>query len=215
MYRLNITDDGVFWASKPMSPEDGDRLLRCTRPLYVTLALKDALMVILKRQTSRVNMTRSDQEQWHALPGLPSQKETSRDIKTLDEPGRIPQSRSPTSSHVPREEASQEDTGSRLHSSLLRATLEMLPRPRFGPDSDLFAASLAFQSRMRSYRAREKHTPHRGVFYFTGPVGIRGSKGFCRLEVQGEYDPVAASWSRVTIQFKDLGLFRQKARGRS
>ncbi|PLB44680.1 hypothetical protein P170DRAFT_449793 [Aspergillus steynii IBT 23096] len=212
---LNITDDGVSWTSKPMSAEDGDRLLRCARPLHVTLAIKDAFMVILKRQTARLRMAGSGQEQLQETTDSPSQKkEFSRDIKSLDGLDRIPQSRSPPS-HVSREGASQENTESSLYSSILRATLQMLPLPKFEPDSDLFAASLAFQSRLRDCKARERHTPRRGVFYFSGPVGLRGPKGFCRVEVQGEYDTVAASWSSVTMQFKDLGLFKQKARGRS
>ncbi|KAI9044641.1 uncharacterized protein KD926_000552 [Aspergillus affinis] len=213
---LEITDYGVSWTSKQISAEVGDRIVRCARPGYVTIAMKDALMVLLKRQAARLGMTRFGQEQQQEATVSPSQKkETPRDINSLEALDRITQARGSPPPEVSREGTPQDNTETRLHSSFLIAALQMLPLPTFGPGSDLFAARAAFKLRLQNCLARERRTPPRGVFYFSGPVGLKGSKGFCRVEVKGEYNPASASWSRVTMQLKDLSLFKQKPRGGS
>lgn len=213
---LEITDYSVSWTSKPLSEEHGDRIVRCARPIYVTIAIKDAFMVLLKRQAARLGMTRLGQEQQQKATVSPSQKqEYPRDVNSLEALDRTTQARGSPTSKIPREGTLQDNTESRLHSSFLIAALQMLPLPKFEPGSDLFAARVAFQLRLRDCLARERHTPPRGVFYFSGPVGLQGPKGFCRVEVKGEYNPASASWSRVTVQLKDLNLFNQKALGGS
>ena len=173
-------------------------------------------MVLLKRQAARLGMTRLGQEQQQKATVSPSQKqEYPRDVNSLEALDRTTQARGSPTSKIPREGTLQDNTESRLHSSFLIAALQMLPLPKFEPGSDLFAARVAFQLRLRDCLARERHTPPRGVFYFSGPVGLQGPKGFCRVEVKGEYNPASASWSRVTVQLKDLNLFNQKALGGS
>lgn len=199
-----------------MSAEVGDRLLRCARPLYVTLALRDSLMVLLKRQAARLSMTLFGQEQRQGATDSPShQQELAHDVQSLGGLDRLSQSRSSPPSEVSRVGSSQDNAESRLHLSFLGAALQKLPLPSLEPGSDLFAASVVFRLRLQHYRAQESHTPHRGVFYFSGPVGLKGPKGFCRVEVKGEYDPAAAKWNRISMEVRDLNIFKQKRLGAS
>lgn len=195
-----------------MSSEHGDLMRKCMRPLFVTLAIRDAYMVLFKRQLARMNI--SDQEQSVGSTHLQQQKELSADLRTLDGLSGIFQleasSQQPPS---PPQDAPQGDSDSRSHPSFLISTLQRLPVPKFGPGSDLHAASLAFKLRLHDCWARELHTPPPGVFYFLGPVGLKGPRGFCRVEVKGEYDPATAKWTLVSLQLKDLSLFQQKPLG--
>ncbi|OGM39967.1 hypothetical protein ABOM_011251 [Aspergillus bombycis] len=211
---LEFTDGGISWVSKPMSLEDGDRLRRCVQPLSVALAIKDAYMILVKRQLSRLNITGLEQEQAPGTSSLPSHKTLSSELQPLD--GLHPMHQSETQSTSPT--GSQEGTlrdkgGADLHHSLVISTLQRLPLPKFGPGSDLYAASLAFKMRLKDCWAQELHRPRRGAFYFIGPVGLKGPRGFCRVEVKGEYDPATASWSLVSMQLKDVSIFNQTALG--
>ncbi|KEY82499.1 hypothetical protein BA78_8724 [Aspergillus fumigatus] len=82
-----------------------------------------------------------------------------------------------------------------------------------GPESDLRAAAVAFKWRLNDCWARELRTPRRGTFLIVGPVGVKGPKGFCRIEVRGEYDPLTSRWTHVSMQLKDLNVFKQRALG--
>jgi hypothetical protein len=214
MISLEIGDSGISWVSERMSLEDGDRLRRCIQPLYVALAVKDAYMVLVKRQLSRLNISILEQEGAPGVPSLPPHKALSSDLQTLDGLSPVPQSEAqavpPTG---PQENSSRDNGGVPLHPSLLISTLQRLPLPEFGPGSDLYAASLAFRWRLNECWARELHPPRRGAFYFVGPVGLKGPKGFCRVDVRGEYDPVTGTWALVSMQLKDVSIFNQKALG--
>ncbi|KAE8376177.1 hypothetical protein BDV26DRAFT_266091 [Aspergillus bertholletiae] len=211
---LEFTNSGVSWVSKPMSLEDGDCLRRCVQPLSVALAIKDAYIILVKRQLSRLNITNLEQEQASDTSSLPSHKALSSGLQPLDGLHPVHQSETqltpPTSSQG---DALRDKGGADLHPSLIISTLQRLPLPKFGPGSDLYAASLAFKMRLNDCWARELHRPRRGAFYFIGPVGLKGPKGFCRVEVKGEYDPATASWSLISMQLKDVSIFNQKALG--
>ncbi|KAE8130742.1 hypothetical protein BDV38DRAFT_48725 [Aspergillus pseudotamarii] len=211
---LEFTDGGMSWVSKPMSLEDGDRLRRCVQPLSVALAIKDAYMILVKRQLSRLSITGLEQEQAPGTSSLPPHKALSSELQPLDKLHPMHQSET----HLTPPTGSQEGTlrdkgGADLHPSLIISTLQRLPLPKFGPGSDLYAASLAFKMRLKDGWAQELHRPRRGGFYFIGPVGLKGPRGFCRVEVKGEYDPATASWSLISMQLKDVSIFNQKALG--
>ncbi|KAE8390662.1 hypothetical protein BDV23DRAFT_154598 [Aspergillus alliaceus] len=211
---LEFADSGISWVSKPMSLEDGDRLQRCIQPLYVALAVKDAYMILVKKQLSRLNITVLEQERAPDTPSLPSRKALSSDLQTLDGLHPVPRSEEQvTSSASHRESTPPEKNVARLHPSIIISTLQCLPLPKLGPGSDLYAASLAFRMRLNDSWTRDRHRPQRGAFYFIGPVGLKGPKGFCRVEVRGEYDPATATWSLVSMQLKDVSIFNQKALG--
>ncbi|KAF9894184.1 hypothetical protein FE257_007686 [Aspergillus nanangensis] len=213
----DITEKGVTWTTQPMSSEDGDLIRKCMRPLFVALGIRDAYTTFFKRQLGRLNIIEQDQgldtaQQRHQMKGVPT------DLRTLDGLSRLSQADTsgPTSglsSSGSEQKTSQESEDSSLHPSFLLSTLQRLPMPKFGPGSDLYAASLAFKMRLNDCWARELHTPPRGVLYFLGPVGLKGPKGFCRVEVTGEYDPATATWTLVSLQLKDLSLFNQRALG--
>ena len=214
MRRLEFTDGGISWVSKPMSLEDGDRLRRWVQPLSVALAVKDAYMILVKRQLSRLSITESEQEQAPDTSSLPPQKALSSGLQPLDRLHPVHQSET----HLTPPTGSQGGTlrdkgGADLHPSLIISTLQRLPLPKLGPGSDLYAASLAFKMRLKDGWAQEMHRPRRGAFYFIGPVGLKGPRGFCRVEVKGEYDPATASWYLVSMQLKDVSIFNQKALG--
>ncbi|KAE8320860.1 hypothetical protein BDV39DRAFT_187101 [Aspergillus sergii] len=211
---LEFTDSGISWVSKPMSLEDGDRLRRCVQPLSVALAIKDAYMILVKRQLSRLNITGLEQEQAPGTSSLSSHKALSAELQPLDRLHPVHRSQTQLTPPTSSQGGTLRDKGGvDLHPSLIISTLQRLPLPKFGPGSDLYAASLAFKIRLKDCWARELHRPRRGAFYFIGPVGLKGPRGFCRVEVKGEYDPATASWSLISMQLKDVSIFNQKALG--
>ncbi|BDD57933.1 hypothetical protein MAP00_003252 [Monascus purpureus] len=203
---LAISDTGISWVTKPISPEDGDRLLRFMQPFSMALAIQDAYSVFLKRQLHRLrnfaklNGTRPSNH----LTSVPD-SERSPPGPNLNELSQIVQSNPRKSEPSEKRESSH---------SLVISSLRRLPLPELGPGSDLHEASVAFKRRLKDSWSKNTPTSRRGTFYVAGPVGIKGPKGFCRVEVRGEYDPDTANWLAVSMQLKDLNLFSQRALGR-
>lgn len=79
--------------------------------------------------------------------------------------------------------------------------------------SDFYLAYLTFRLHLMRNRALQRKVPPRGVFYMSGPVGIKGPKGDCRVEVLGEYDPAGKKWCSLIVDLKDLRQDGQKALG--
>lgn len=208
--RLEITDNGVSWVTKPLDPDMGDRLQTFMKPVHVALAIKDAYFVLLRRQ---VNRLKNPQEQpVDALESLNESYVLSRNenLNPLS-PHEQPRLQPPVSDGPPESASSNGDP--ELHPSSIISSLQRLPLPDLGPGSDLHLASVAFKLRLNAYRARMKRTPRRGTFFISGPVGIKGPNGFCRFEVRGEYDPSKSGWRTVEIELKDLNPRKQKALG--
>jgi hypothetical protein len=111
---------------------------------------------------------------------------------------------------IPTKDASPNNDHS--HPSLVLSLLQRLPFSSFAPGSDLHYAMLAFKRRLKS-SSYQHHTPKRGVFYLSGPVGLKGPRGFCRIEVCGEYDPASGKWTAVWMQVRDFNLYNQKPLG--
>lgn len=100
-----------------------------------------------------------------------------------------------------------------LHPSWVISILQRFPMPNLGPGSDLHLASIAFQARLKEYRAQQPRTPLRGTFIIAGPVGLKGPNGFCRFEVRGEYDPAKPGWRTIEMKLRDVNFRKQKALG--
>lgn len=200
-----------------MSSEDGDRLRKFMQPLFVALAIKDAYLIFFKRQLIRLRNAGLDQGQTTSSSNLPPSKHAlSPEVGSLDGLSNISQSESQLSlSNGHREGLPRDSQDFHSHPSSIISSVQRLPLPKLGPGSDLYLALLAFKWRLNEYWTRASHTPRRGSFYVTGPVGLKGPKGFCRVEVKGEYDPVSSSWTAVMIQLKDLNVFKQRPLGGS
>ncbi|PYI06285.1 hypothetical protein BO78DRAFT_387086 [Aspergillus sclerotiicarbonarius CBS 121057] len=209
---LQISQIGFSWSSKPMSAEDGDRLQRWTRPLVVAHAIKDAFSVLWSRQLSRFS-TSSDEEQTIESPISLRDNSLSSGLRGLDGLNDLSQSVSEPPPPSSQEGTSLTRNGSRPHPSVYLSTLQRLPLPNLGPGSDLHMALLAFKWRLNYCWARSIRTSRRGVMYISGPVGIRGPNGICRVEVKGEYDVMASRWTVVSMDIRDLNLFNQRALG--
>ncbi|PWY72555.1 hypothetical protein BO94DRAFT_501148, partial [Aspergillus sclerotioniger CBS 115572] len=207
---LQISRDGFSWVLKPMSAEDGDRLQRWTRPLSVAHAIKDAFSVLWSRQLSRFS-TSSDEEQTVESPISLRDNSLSSGLRGLDGLNDLSQSVSQPPPLSSQEGTSLTRNASRLHPYI--STLHRLPLPNLGSGSDLRMALLAFKWRLNYCWARRMHSSPRGVMYISGPVGIRGPNGICRVEVKGEYDVMASQWIAVSMDIRDLNLFNQRALG--
>ncbi|PKY06910.1 hypothetical protein P168DRAFT_301935 [Aspergillus campestris IBT 28561] len=208
---IQITDTAIALVSKYMAFEEGDRLKRCIWPLPATLAIKDAYSVLFQRQLSKLSATNLDEEHQSSSSNLPSYTTMlSSDPKAADDSSQVPQHHSRISNAGESANRSNDDYHDYPFSVI--STLKKLLL-QFGPGSDLYTASLAFKFRFNDCLSRERHASPRGVFYFAGPVGLKGPKGFCRIEVKGEYDPAAAKWAIVSMQLKDLSVFNQSALG--
>jgi hypothetical protein len=72
---------------------------------------------------------------------------------------------------------------------------------------------LAFKQRLNESWAHELRARHNGTFSISGPVGLKGSVGFCRIEVEGEYDPKTSKWVSVSMHLKDMASFEHRPLG--
>lgn len=207
---LEITDDGVSWVTKPLDPDMGDRLQTFMKPVHVALAIKDAYLVLLRRQWDRLKNPQGQPADALELLGkdhVLSSKEKLNPLISQEQS----KSQPPNSDAPPENMASNMESG--VHPSSIISSLQRLPLPNLGPGSDLHLASMAFKLRLNEYRARSPRTPRRGTFFISGPVGIKGPNGFCRFEVRGEYDPAKPGWRTVEMELKDVYPWRQRALG--
>lgn len=207
---LEITDDGISWATKPLDPDMGDRLQNFMKPVHVALAIKDAYLMLLSRHFNHLRDPPGQPadalellEKDHAL----SSKEQTNPLVSHEQ-----SEWQPPNSDIPTEKVTSSiEPG--IHPSSIISSLQRLPLPDLGPGSDLHLASMVFRMRLNEYRARAPRTPRRGTFFMSGPVGISGPNGFCRFEVRGEYDPAKPGWRTVDIELKDMHPWRQEALG--
>ena len=210
---MEISDSGIAVVSRQVPPEDGDRLLRLMQPLAVALAIRDAYSVFLHRKLQRLrNSTPTSQGTYPNEALSVSDNAVAASDVDLDMLEQIaqPAPRKP-SSVIPQANVPEDRKESQ---SFFISSLQGLPLPELGPGSDLHEASVAFKKRLKDTWSKGPHTPRRGTFFTSGPVGIRGPKGFCRVEVIGEYDPTARRWSAVSMRLRDGNVFKQRALGR-
>lgn len=199
-----------------MDPDDGNTLRRFMQPLYVTLAIRDAFAIMMRRQLSRLRNKTVDDGAKSGNPFHPH--ELPADLGKLESLNYLldhdPQSPVSSSSSSQANDAHQNQESSwRPPRSSLIPSLRHILLPGLGPGSDLHLALLAFRWRLNDCWARESPAPRRGSFYVSGPVGIKGHRGVCRIDVKGEYNPATSSWSKVSMQLRDLQLFKQAALG--
>ncbi|KAI9934389.1 hypothetical protein MW887_000003 [Aspergillus wentii] len=212
---LEIGDNYISLVSRRMSSEESDRLRRFMCPIFVALAINDAFLVFMKRKLSRFQNSDFYQGTTRGDPVLRQPDKTfPPDLQHVDGLSHV----SRPETQLPLSRSSQGDVPQgnekpRLHPSSIISSLQRLPLPKLGPDSDLYVASIAFKWKLNDCWAHEAHTPRRGTFYVAGPVGLKGPKGFCRIEVRGEYDPGTSSWTNVSMHLKDLNVFHQRALG--
>ncbi|KAI9367419.1 hypothetical protein BJX61DRAFT_528556 [Aspergillus egyptiacus] len=210
---VEISETGISWVSKPMLKGTTDTFQSCTRPFHVVLAIKDAYLVLWKGLLKKLNGSSSTSERAQSLSESPKTSFSS-DPRSLGNIGEIPGYETQLlRSTSPQSGASQSEGASRHHSSFILAILERLPIPKAGPGSDLHAASLAFRRRLKICRIRELLASRRGIIYFRGPVALKGSLGFCRIEVEAAYDTITSQWISASYALKDGGQFKQKPLG--
>ncbi|RHZ47588.1 hypothetical protein CDV55_100956 [Aspergillus turcosus] len=209
---LEIADTEISWAMRPVSSDTGDRIRKCMKPLFVALAARDACLVLMKRQLSRMGFQVSDQ--------MPSGTDSL--VMTPSGTGLTGPMNGSAGCHKTGPQLSLVDKSrgrpthqnhTWLNPSSILSSLQWLPLPNLGPESDLRAAALAFKWRLNDCWARELRIPRRGTFFIVGPVGLKGPKGVCRVEIRGEYDPSSSRWTHVSMQLKDLNIFKQRALG--
>jgi hypothetical protein len=178
----------------------------------VAHAVKDAYSVFWKRIVNKFNI--SDDEQALSLSDQATKTLLPSDLKTMDNLRETSRPETQLSSSSGSQGSPDQVNGdSHPHPSIFLSILQRLPLPRPGPGSDFYAASLAFKQRLNESWADELRARHSGTFSISGPVGLRGSVGFCRIEVEGEYDPKTSEWVSVSMHLKDMASFKQRPLG--
>ncbi|KAL4802856.1 hypothetical protein BDV18DRAFT_145678 [Aspergillus unguis] len=197
-----ITDTGISWVKMPMS---NDMLRRSARPYFIALAVKDAFLSLWGGLINRLNAINIVDQRALSLSVSSSKTLLPSDLKTLDKLGETSLSEpelTPTNS--PQSSTGRNEGRARSHHLSILSTIGWLPLPKFGPGTELYAASLAFKRRINECRAQDLRAHRRGTFFVRGPVCVKGSKGTCRIEVEGLYDPKASEWVFVSMQLKDM-----------
>ncbi|KAJ5783670.1 uncharacterized protein N7518_009347 [Penicillium psychrosexuale] len=208
---VEIKNDSISWVSKPMDPEIGDRLQTFMKPVHIALAIRDAYLVLLLRQLDRFRKPAGK-----SLDAVDLLDDSS--AAPTDERGNWIGQKDQSKLQPPLTDGLKENMppnteNSNYHPSSLISLLQRLPLPDLGPGSDLHLASEAFKLRLHHEEAQAARSAHRGAFFITGPVGLKGPNGFCRYEVKGEYDPTKRGWRTVEMTLKDLNMRRQEALG--
>ncbi|KAJ5915344.1 hypothetical protein N7466_011277 [Penicillium verhagenii] len=204
---IEISDHGVAWVTRPVDSEVGDQVQTYMKPIHVALAIKDAYLVLLKRQLARFG--NHDPLSLEILSGqrILSNNENLNATNLHEQPSLQPAVSEEPSGNI----ASDGDT--QLHPSSIISSLQRLPLPDLSPGSGLHLASLAFRLRLNQYQAMAPRTPLRGTFFISGPVGLKGPNGFCRFEVRGEYDPAKPGWRTIEMELRDVNLRKQRPLG--
>lgn len=175
--------------------------------MNVVLAIKDAYMVLLSRQLDRFRNPAGT-----ANPvGTPFHftmmgNERGKWVGEQEQP----KMQSPSTDGL-KENMPPNTENSNYHPSALISFLQRISLPDFGPGSELHLASQVFKSRLNHEEAfQSAHTPRRGVFFITGPVGLEGPNGACRFEVCGEFDPAKRQWRTMHVKLKDVNMNTQR-----
>ncbi|KAJ5139118.1 uncharacterized protein N7515_003966 [Penicillium bovifimosum] len=208
---VEITNDGISWVTKPMDPEIGDRLQTFMKPVHVALAIRDAYLVLFLRQLDRFRKPAGKTLDASDFINIQSSMSENRRGSWVGQQDQS-QLQQPLNDGLD-ENMPLHTEKSNYHPSPLISLLQRLPLPDLGPGSDLHLASEAFKLRLNLERARAPRSARRGVFFIAGPVGMKGTNGFCRFEVRGEYDPAKPGWRGVDITLKDINMKKQRAVG--
>lgn len=191
-----------------------ENISKSVRPYFVALGVKDAYSILWGNFLDKFRTNYREDGSALGLPDSSSKALLPSDFTALDKLGDASRPESqlfqPSS---PQNRAGQTDADRRPRPSTILSTLQWLPLPKFGPGTDLYAASLAFKHRINECQERELRVSRRGTFLVRGPVGLSGSVGFCRIEVEGEYDPAASEWVSISMYLKDIRSFKQKPLG--
>lgn len=191
-----------------------ENISKSVRPYFVALGVKDAYSILWGSFLDKFNTRYPEDGRAMGLPDSSSKTLLPSDFTTLDKLGDASRPDSqlfPPAS--PQNSAGQTDADRQSRPSTILSTLQWLPLPKFGPGTDLYAASMAFKQRINECQERELRASRRGTLSVRGPVGLSGSVGFCRIEVEGEYDPAASEWVSVSMYLKDIRSFKQKPLG--
>jgi hypothetical protein len=191
-----------------------ENISKSVRPYFVALGVKDAYSILWGNFLDKFRINYREDGSALGLPDSSSKALLPSDFTALDKLGDASRPESqlfqPSS---PQNRAGQTDADRRPRPSTILSTLQWLPLPKFGPGTDLYVASLAFKHRINECQERELRVSRRGTFLVRGPVGLSGSVGFCRIEVEGEYDPAASEWVSISMYLKDIRSFKQKPLG--
>lgn len=222
---IEISDDAVVLKSKTVPPEQGRLIVAALFPIAVSSAMGQAASVFFSRKLRRVKKALGVDED--------PANDAIMSIKDMDVPSDLQQSTNvnlSTYSEWEKSIYSSNTEETRLSSDTNTAQTQPQSPPSRLPkiislmqafptqyrDSDLYVAYLTFKLHLMRHKMQQRTSvPHRGVFYFNGPVGLIGSKGLCRLEVQGEYDPARAKWSFISMKLKDFSYISQEPLGYS
>lgn len=207
---LEFTEDSVHWITKPIEPDVSDRLKVLMNPVHVALAIKDAYLLLLRRQWARFKNPQD--ESVDMLEMLDEEHAMSRNENLTPLSSHERRTAQSSGSDALSKKASAKDSD--LHPSFFLSSLQQLPLPDLGPGSDLHLASIAFKRSLNKYQSRSPRTPRRGTFFISGPVGIQGPRGTCRFEVRGEYDPAKPGWHTIEVSLMDVTSWGNKPRAR-
>lgn len=213
---LAITDDEIALVSKPIPREQGHLLTAALFPSAVASAMYAAGTVLWKRKLQRFRTyfgteDRSTQDALAKLKKIDYQSDlsptTSVSLQSFTDWEKSLSS-SPAEEVEPSAAPGTTNTASppsQPDPSRLPSVLSLVQG--FSSqyrNSDFYLAYLTFRLHLMRNRALQRKVPPRGVFYISGPIGIKGPGGQCRVEVLGEYDPAEKKWCSLMVDLKDL-----------
>ncbi|CRG92214.1 hypothetical protein PISL3812_09270 [Talaromyces islandicus] len=223
-YGLEISDTEIALVSQSMRPEDGDKMWKALFPVTVATATFKGLSVLYHRKMDRIqaffgtnNAVSSTDKAimgiTHLTLGSDSKQPKNLDLLDFSEWETLntnpAENKPPAAATTTTSEKPTREYPDRLPAMI--SMLQNVPFPDFTRGSDMYLAMFAFKQHLRKATQLHRGVPKRGVFYFTGPVSLKGPLGECRVDVRGEYDPSQKKYTGLWVKFRDITLYTQDA----
>ncbi|KAL4878255.1 hypothetical protein BJY04DRAFT_196611 [Aspergillus karnatakaensis] len=208
---IEFSESGISWVQKPMSVIGSETLRRSIVPIYVALGVKDACAAFLKGFWGRFWDGSPIGGQELGVPNPSSKASLQLGYKKLDRLGNeLQQDAQPPQFPAPQGGSTRTGSDAQGRHSIISTILRWLPLPSFGPGTEFHAASLAFRKQITKGRMIQKPPRQRGTIYLRGPMGISGPRGYCRVEVEGQYHLSSSQWVSLYVHVRELRRTRPK-----
>lgn len=206
-----------------MPPEDGDKMWKALYPVIVASAAFKGLSVLYHRKMDRIqaffgahNATSSTDKTIMGITHLsietdakPPRNLDLMDFSEWETLNANPAENKPSATSTTTTEKPTREYPERLPAMI--SMLQNVPFPDLTRGSDMHLAMVAFKRHLRRATQVHRGIPKRGVFYFSGPVSLKGPLGECRVDVRGEYDPSKKKYTGLWAKLRDVTLYTQDA----
>ncbi|KAH0539107.1 hypothetical protein FGG08_004345 [Glutinoglossum americanum] len=219
---IEITDDYITWATKPVTTRNYNRLRQALWPMSMSNSFLATYLAVFSYNWTRVK----------EIFGADSKQQRRDQQTTQDSVFRMTQSRpeglekrsntasAPSTSDSPASSSEASTKGGPSRAPNPKGALSESPKDLLPPlppipqaNEHMSAPVSAFKSTLRkTWRSVAPAVP-RGSIIVSGLVEVMGSKAVCVLDVRAAYNPAQSRWEVVTVALRRFQQNSQAPRG--